>query len=386
MEKNKKTALLLALFLCISFLTLLSYNIKHSVTVSAFALPNFSSKAMILMDADSGRVLKEKNSNAQLPMASTTKVMTAYSVLKRTENLETPVQVHAKSVGVEGTSMYLKKGDEYTLKDLLKGMILASGNDAATALALHFSASIEEFSLIMNSDAKELGLKNSNFKNPHGLDEKDHYTSAYDLAIITQNAMKYDFFKSLVTKKSDLVSPLNRENKDMQLVVNKNKLLGNYSPSTGVKIGFTDNAGKCLVASASKNNLNLISVVLNCPDMFKESKDLLEYGFENYVQTQLLPAYKIHRAVSVESGREKEVKVYTKKEFSYPLTMDETLDINFEYDMPTEVKAPVEKEQVVGEYKILLGDKEIFSTPIYSIDKIKSIEFSETLKEIVENW
>lgn len=386
MEKNKKATFLLVLFFCLGLLTIFSYNFKHTLKVSAYALPNSNSKAMILMDVSSGRVLQEKNSDAQLPMASTTKIMTAYSVLKRTQNLDTRVKVDPRSVGIEGTSMYLKKGDEYTIKDLLKGMMLASGNDASTALALHFSASVEEFALIMNADAKELGLKNSSFKNPHGLDENGHYTSAFDLATITKNAMQFDFFNELIIKKSDMVSPLNNPDNKMQLVVNKNKLLGNYAPATGVKIGFTDNAGRCFVASAKKDNLNLISVVLNCPDMFKESKDLLEYGFDNYIQTELLTAYKIHRTVSVASGRDKDAKVYTKKEFSYPLTLDESYDIEFELDVPSSIKAPIDKEQVVGEYKIILRGEVLFVAPVYSLDKVKSIELSETLKEIAENW
>lgn len=385
MEKNKKQIIFFALVFCLAFLTLLSYSFKSTTTTSAYA-SNSSSKAMVLIDADSGRILKEKNSSTQLSMASTTKIMTAYSVLKRTNNLDTKVKVDPRSVGVEGTSMYLKKGDEYTIKDLLKGMMLASGNDAATALALHFSASVPEFAVIMNSDAKELGLKATNFKNPHGLDEKGHYTTAHDLAVITQHAMKHDFFKEIVTKKSDMVAPTNNAEQKMHMVINKNKLLGNYAPATGVKIGFTDDAGRCLVASASKNNLNLISVVLNCPDMFKESRDLLEYGFDNYIQTQLLEPYKIHRTIGIQQGRENEIKVYTKKEFKYPLTLDESFDIMFELDVPTIMKAPIEKEQVVGEYRVILKDEVIFTAPVYTLDKVKSTELSETLKEIAGNW
>jgi D-alanyl-D-alanine carboxypeptidase (penicillin-binding protein 5/6) len=386
MEKNKVT-ILVAAFLCLGLLFMLTFQSRQmTVRVSANMNIDANAKAAVLIEANSGRVLFEKNSNLSLPMASTTKIMTAYSVLKRVENLDTKVEISSKSVGVEGTSMYLKKGDIYTIKDLLKGMLLASGNDASVALALHFSGSVEEFALIMNADAKEMGLKNTSFANPHGLDQKNHYTSAHDLAIITTHAMKYDFFKEIVKQKSDMVAPVNSPDSRMQTVVNKNKLLGNFAPATGVKIGFTDDAGRCLVSSGTQNGLDLVCVVLNCPDMFRESKKLLEYGFENYIYTKLLESYKIHRSIAIKSGREKDVKICTKQEFFYPLTLDESYDIEYILQVPDEIKAPIEKEELVGQYKIMLKDKEIFCCDVYALDKVKSVEFNESLKDIMNNW
>ncbi|MGI5841708.1 MAG: D-alanyl-D-alanine carboxypeptidase family protein [Christensenellales bacterium] len=383
--KNKKR--ILVLFSLLLFAGFVLSGLKCAKQV-AFALPSAvqtSAKGMVLIEENSLRVLQEKNKDEKLPMASTTKIMTAYSVLKRCENLDTVVKVSPLSVGIEGTSMYLKKGNEYTIKDLLYGMMIVSGNDASVALALHFAGSIKEFADIMTNDAKELGLKNTSFKNPHGLDEKGHYTTAYDLAVITAHAMKFDFFKETVKQKSVMVTEKNTPDK-VQLLINKNKLLGAFKQVTGVKIGFTDAAGRCLVASGEDNGLKLISVVLNCPDMFLDSKNLLEFGFTNYVHTNLLESYKIHRKVQIEEGREKEIKIYTKREFSYPLTLDESFEIKFEYAIDENLKAPIEKEQVVGKYKILLNDELLFETPLYSFEQIKSDHFLEYLKDVLSHW
>lgn len=345
-----------------------------------------SAQSMILIEQNTKRVLLEKNKNLTLPMASTTKIMTALSVLKRSENLETSFEIDKRAVGIEGTSMYLRKGENLSLKDLLYGMMISSGNDAACALALHFSATIEEFALIMNNDAKELGLKNSNFKNPHGLDEKGHYTTAFDLAIITAEAMKYDFFREMISQKTVSVKGAGGDQGETRLLVNKNKLLGHYSYCTGGKIGFTDNAGRCLVATATKDDLNLISVVFNCPDMFLDSMKILEYGINNYIYTELLQAYKVHRKIIVDGGKEEEVKIYTKHSFHYPLTLDETMSLSFDYDLPESLTAPIQKEQVIGTYKISLNGQVIFKEKLYTLDEVKSIKVLENIKDIASNW
>ena len=345
-----------------------------------------SAKTMVLIEQNTKRVLLEKYKDIQLPMASTTKIMTALSILKRCENLDTQIKIDKRAVGVEGTSMYLRKDETLSLKDLLYGMMLASGNDAACALALHMSASIPEFALIMNADAKEIGAVNSNFTNPHGLDEKGHFTTAYDLAIICAEAMKYPFFREMIQMRSAYVKGAGGEDGDFRLLINKNKLLGNYEYCTGGKIGFTDNAGRCLVSCAQKDNLSLICVVLNCPDMFLDSRNILDFGLKNYIYTELLEPYKVHRKIVVEEGKENEVKIYTKRGFYYPITLDESMEVSFEMDVPSSVKAPIEKEQVVGEYQIALKDNIIFKENLYALEEIKSINFGQNIKEIITNW
>jgi D-alanyl-D-alanine carboxypeptidase (penicillin-binding protein 5/6) len=353
---------------------------------AASAIPETSAKAMVLMDMNSKRILAQKHQDVQLPMASTTKVMTAYTVLKRCSDLKTKVKVDKRAVGIEGTSMYLQKDEVVTIEDLLYGMMIASGNDAACALALHFAGSISEFANIMNNDAREIGAVSSNFTNPHGLDEKGHFTTAHDLAIIMSHAMKNEFFAHMVAQKTVIVKGAGGEHGDTRLLVNKNRLLGNFEHCTGGKIGFTDNAGRCLVSTASKNGLDLVCVVLNCPDMFLDSKNLLQYGLDNYVYTQLLEPYKVHRKIMVEDGKENQVKIYTKRGFSYPLTLDESMSISFEFDIPSSIKAPVEKEQAVGKYIIKLDNQVIFEETLYCQDQVKSILLGDNIKEIVSNW
>ena len=380
--KNK-----LYVLICLSLSLMFIFSFFNSSKIT-YALPEIvsSAKTMVLIEQNSKRVLLEKYKDTQLPMASTTKIMTALSVLKRCENLDVEIKVDKRAVGIEGTSMYLQKDEVVSLKDLLYGMLLASGNDAACALALHISASIDDFALIMNADAKEIGALNSNFTNPHGLDEQGHFTTAFDLALICSQAMKYPFFKQAISMKSAIVKGAGGKHGDTRLLVNKNKLLGHYEHCTGGKIGFTDNAGRCLVSTATKGNLNLICVVLNCPDMFLDSIKILDFGINNYRQTELLEQYQVHRKIIVEEGKESEVKVYTKRSFCYPLTLDETMEIGFEYELPNTIKAPIEKEQVVGTYKILLNDEIIFEENLYSLEDIKSITFGENFKEIVHNW
>lgn len=383
MTKNRLFAIFFVVLICFSFF--LNQQIKTTLASNTIEFQT-SAQGMVLIESNSKRVLAGKNKDLTLPMASTTKIMTALSVLKRSENLDTSFEIDKRAVGIEGTSMYLRKGETLSLKDLLYGMLIASGNDAACALALHFSATIEEFALIMNSDARELGLVNTNFKNPHGLDEKGHYTSAYDLAVITSEAMKYPLFREIVSQKSAIVKGAGGDQGDSRILINKNRLLGYFPYCTGGKIGFTDNAGRCLVSTASKDGLDVICVVLNCPDMFLDSKHILEYGLNNYIYTQLLESYKVHRKVIVEEGKAEEVKIYTKRSFYYPLTLDETMSLSFEYDLPEKLTAPIEKEQMIGEYRISLNDIVIFKENLYTLDEVKSVKVIDNLKEITSNW
>lgn len=230
----------------------------------------------IVMHADTKEVFAESNKDLRLPMASTTKTMTALVTVENC-NLDEIVSVPDEAVGVEGSSIYLRKGDKYTVRELLYGLMLRSGNDAAVALAIHVAGSVENFAEMMNLRAESMGLTNTHFVNPHGLQDKNHYTSAYDLAFIGSEAMQNETFRQIVSTKFITVG--NGENK--KYWTNKNKILSLYEGGNGIKTGFTTDSGRCLIASATRNGVTVVSVVLNRYDMFNDCCRLMDKAFES---------------------------------------------------------------------------------------------------------
>ena len=250
-----------------------------------------SASGAVLMEKTSKRILFEKNKDKKMPMASCTKILTAITVLDNC-NQEDIVIIPKEAVGVEGSSIYLKPNEELTVLELLYGLMLRSGNDCAVALALHVAGSLENFAKMMNQKAVSIGATNSNFVTPHGLDAKEHYTTPYDLAIITCYALTNDTFCDIVSSKSAKIGSTDREN--YRVLYNKNKLLNNFEFADGVKTGYTKKSGRCFVGSATKNGMQLVCVVLNCGPMFEETKTLLEYGFSNYSLQTIVPKNKIY--------------------------------------------------------------------------------------------
>lgn len=399
MNKIKKVHILFfsLLLICLSYVffppTLITVEENNLIRVSTTKEINqvntttesiSYAKAMAVVEKDSGRLLYQKNSSEKLAMASTTKIMTALVALKNSTNLDEVFEVDDRAVGIEGTSLYLRKNEEKTLRELLYGLILPSGNDAAIAIACRVSGSEEEFCKLMNDEAREIGAVNTNFTNPHGLDEEGHYTTAYDLALITAEAMKNDTFKEIVATKNVRVSG----NKEVaaKLLKNKNKLLWSLDGCNGVKTGFTDNAGRCFVGSMEKNGMTLICVVLNCGPMFEESEKFLLTAFQNYKNYELLSAYSPNQAVSVIKGEEKTVDTMTRRKFSYPLTIEEYAKIEYEINFFENLEAPIEKEQIVGEMKIKLNNHLLFSEKIYTINNVESTKFFDKLEKIIDYW
>lgn len=227
----------------------------------------------IALELERGDVLYSKNADRRLPMASTTKIMTALIVCEECDLCEV-ITVPDKAVGVEGSSIYLKKDERISVKDLLYGLMLRSGNDAACALAIHHSGSLEAFVERMNARAGELGAVNTNFCNPSGLPDDNHYTTAFDLCNIACAAMKNAVFAEVVSTKS--------YKGDFRSFVNKNKLLTTLDGANGVKTGYTEKAGRCLVSSAKRGNMDVVCVVLNCYDMFERSAHIIDKCFDNF--------------------------------------------------------------------------------------------------------
>ena len=271
MKKLRIILLVLILLVCLIPTSLISTS-----QLKVEAAPSY--KGMCVL-ANDNKVLYEYNKDVKLPMASTTKIITAIVTLENCDDLDKLITVADESVGIEGTSIYLRKNEQISIRNLLYGLILASGNDAATALAYEIGGSEEKFVEMMNDFVKRLGLTNTQLKNPHGLDADGHYTSAYDLAAITNYALNNETFLEIVSTKTKV---LNEGEPNVRYLRNKNKLLFSEEGCIGVKTGFTDNAGRCLVNACERDGMRVVSVVLNCGPMFEECDRLNNLAFNEY--------------------------------------------------------------------------------------------------------
>lgn len=246
--------------------------------------PENYAKACALMDANSGELLLSKNADEKLPMASTTKIMTAIIVLENCA-LDETVTITKESQGVEGSSIYLLAGETLSVHELLYGLMLESGNDAATALAIHTAGNIEDFCRLMNKKASDLGLSSTNFENPHGLSSQNHFTTAKELAIIASYAMKNEHFRQLVSTEKYVISE--RENCRGRYFSNHNRLLKSYDICDGIKTGYTKNSGRCLVTSTSIGESRFVVVTLDDRNDWNDHKELHEFAANNFESVRL---------------------------------------------------------------------------------------------------
>lgn len=281
-------------------------------------IPVIHAKAAALIDVQSGRILYEMNGNERLPIASLTKIMTAIVAIEEGD-LKSKVKVGKNAVGVEGSSIYLRYNEELTLEDLLYGLMLRSGNDAAVAIAEHIGGSVDGFVYLMNRKSEFLGLKNTHFMNPHGLDHPNHYSSAHDMAVLTAYALKNPIFKQIVSTKVK-TAPLPGEPYDRKWI-NKNKMLRLYPGGDGVKTGYTKNANRCLASSATRDGRQLASIVLNDGDDWNDSMRLLDYGFQEYQMVEIIPE---NYPVEDEQGK---IRYKVLRSSSYPLKEGELKEI-----------------------------------------------------------
>ncbi len=243
------------------------------------ALTGVSARGAVLMEAESGDVVFGQNENARLPMASTTKIMTALVALEALP-LSTVVTVSREAVGVEGSSIYLVEGERLTLEELLYALLLESANDAAAAIAIAVAGSMEAFAALMNEKAATLGLKDTRFVNPHGLDDLHHYTTAYELALVARAALADPTFREICSTKRRVI-PLHGD-EGVRVLINHNRLLSSYEGCIGLKTGYTKKTGRCLVSAAERDGVTLIAVTLNAPDDWRDHTAMLDYGFSLY--------------------------------------------------------------------------------------------------------
>lgn len=381
-KQTRITSLLLIFCMLISVLCVKN----NSVHTNFFAKSDYqsSARAMIVMESSTNKVLFSKNENEKLPMASTTKIVTALTVLNNCDDIEKLVTIPKKATLVEGSSIYLRENEKLTIKQLLYGLMLQSGNDAALTLALEIGGSEQNFASLMNETAKKCGAENSNFVTPHGLDNKNHYTTASDLAKITIEALKNPIFKEIVSTKVFKIPATDFNT--ARTLVNKNKLLSNLEGCIGVKTGYTSKAGRCLVSACERNDMQVVCVVLNCRPMFEESLNLLNESFKQYKKFEILPRYKFACDVKVENGQTSFIRLYNKNGFSVVAKEDEAKKYEVKYIYENTINAPVEKNQILGKVEIYYDKTLIFTENLCSIEEVKTIAQEDKIKNILEKW
>lgn len=329
--------------------------------------PEVSAQHAILIDAKTGKVLYEKNAEEKAYPASITKIMTALLAIENGK-LDHKVKVTESAIGVEGSSIYLAPGETLPLRDLVYGLMLRSGNDAAVAISAEIGGTTQNFIKMMNDRAREIGAKNTNFINPSGLHDKNHYTTAKDMALISREAMKNPEFKTIVRAKS---WEAHRETGRYNFFYNKNKVVYQYEGGSGIKIGFTKAAGRTLVASSERNGMELICVVMNAPDWFQDTYKLMDYAYENYELVKVASAEKLINSVSVNGGNKGFSYVGLKDDMMIPTLKGEQCEISIVYDLPKRIKAPVSRWQKSGELKVFTDGKYLFSQPLYYLEDIE---------------
>jgi D-alanyl-D-alanine carboxypeptidase (penicillin-binding protein 5/6) len=318
---------------------------------------NLESESAILIDYASGKVLYEKNADAKLPMASMTKIMSMLLIMENIDNgnlnYNDKVVISKNASGMGGSQVFLQEGEEYKLEDLLKCIAVSSANDAVVAMAEKISGSVEAFVELMNKKAKDLGLENTNFANPHGLDNENHYSTARDMAKMGQELLKYQDILRFTSIYEDY---LTKPDGSQVWLVNTNRLVRFYDGVDGLKTGYTTDAGYCLTATAKKNDLRLISVVMKASSGDSRSKDtatLLTYGFNSYKNVIIYSKDKELGEVQVVNGRVDKVKVYLKEDATQLLGVTEKpKDYSFNIKA-SKIKAPINKNTVVGTVEII---------------------------------
>ena len=369
--------------LCCFFQSDLNVNAIADTLPKASISAGSSAGSAFVFDADSGRVFYEKNADQKRAMASTTKIATAITVIDNCKDLDAIVKVDKKAVGIEGTSIYLRAGEELSVRELLYGLMLRSGNDAAMALAIYVGGSVEEFCKLMNKTAELAGAEQTNFANPHGLDNPEHYTTARDLAKITAYALNNKDFAEIVATKNIKI-PSKEEG--TRFLANKNRLLNSLEGCIGVKTGYTSKAGRCLVSAVERDGLRVVCVVLNCGPMFEESAEMLNAVYEKYKSYEILEPYKYIADIPLENGEVSSIQVFSKKGLKLSLTEQEHQDIKILYDLPKSLVAPIETEQEVGKVEVYYGKHLIFSEKIYTIDEVDSKLLKDKVKDIIDRW
>ena len=325
-----------------------------------------SAEKAILMDAATGRVLFEKQADSRSLIASTTKIMTALVVCEQCNVLDR-MRIPKEAVGIEGSSMYLQEGEVLTIQELLYGLMLHSGNDAAVALAIYCGGTVEGFAELMNDKARQLGMKNSHFENPNGLDAPEHYSTARDLAILASNAMENPIFYKTVSAKTVTIG--------QRYLRNHNKLLWQVEGADGVKTGYTRAAGRILVSSATREGRRLIGVTLNAPDDWNDHAALLSHGFSGFEHRRIVSCGEIVGFVEIVGGQSGNVQLLAAGDFDYALAAEETASLS----VPGAgfVYAPVVSGADAGFAHVCINGKSVGKVPLVYGETIEKLPQEE---------
>lgn len=398
-------SILIFLLILLNFSTVCADDVDNEVdfedTIEVTAsnvseLPKTNSRRYIVYDRISKSMIIGKNEDVKSAMASTTKIMTSIVILEKAD-LGEMVTVSAKAGGTGGSRLGLKRGDKASVRDLLYGLMLRSGNDAAVALAEHVGGSVKEFAELMNEKASELGLTNTHFVTPHGLDDANHYTTALELAKLTDYAMDNETFAKIVGTKSTTIY-INNQSRQIN---NTNELLGVLNGVVGVKTGFTNNAGRCLVTETKRNNMDIITIVLGADtkkDRTKDSVNLIEYTFSKYkmynVEEQIIEEFNKWKNINekrilITKGKQSNPKLALGaiEKAIIPICDDDKIE--YSINALTEVEAPVEQWNVMGTLTVKLNGEILENIDIVNINEVQKRDWKDYFKIVLNtygNW
>ncbi|MBQ9746036.1 MAG: D-alanyl-D-alanine carboxypeptidase [Clostridia bacterium] len=352
---------ILSVFLCL-FAVFSLFPRAHALEISALSA--------VLIEAESGDIIYEKDAHTRRGMASTTKIMTALCAI---ESMDTGalVTVPPEAVGVEGSSVYLKAGEKMTLEDLLYAMMLQSANDAAEAIAIAVSGSVEAFAELMNAKAAELGLCDTHFENPHGLDGAEHYTTAYELAKIAAHALKNETFARIVSTVKHTIPA--SEGTQARTLVNHNRMLRQYEDIIGVKTGFTKKCGRTLVSAARRDGVTLVCVTLNDGNDWQDHRAMLDYGFGLYENVRLCEAGELCFTLPV-AGSEVQSTACANKDGLCAVLRKTHGEITTKTELPRFIYAGQKREAPVGKVRFFCGGRELGSVPLYLKEEVPKKE------------
>ena len=338
------------------------------------------SSSMVVIEESTLRVLSESNKDLRLEMASTTKIMTALVAIENSE-LDKAITVADEAVGVEGSSIYLKYGEIWTIRELLYGLMLRSGNDAAVAIAVAVGGSVDGFVDMMNNKAEQLGLKNTHFENPNGLHGENHYTSAYDLAVISAFAMRNDEFKTIVGTKMYTVQ--GNDTHPTYYFANKNKMLAQYEGANGIKTGYTTDSGRCLVSSAERDGMQLICVVLNIYDTYGTCSSCMDRAFNEYMPVEVGKKGNVLETFEVDGEK---YDIALDSNLVLPLKEGEHLGLYCKFNIYEDVQLPLASNTVIGKLEFYDDNRLLFSANIVNINDINDIGVVRKLSAFVGDW
>jgi D-alanyl-D-alanine carboxypeptidase (penicillin-binding protein 5/6) len=344
-----------------------------------------NAKSAILIERDTGTILYDKNSNEKLPPASMTKIMTMILIMEAIDNgsltLEEKIRTSEYAASMGGSQIFLETGEEMTAEEMLKGIAIASGNDASVAMAERIAGSEESFVKMMNDKAKELGLKDTNFVNPTGLPAENHYSTAHDMALMAKELLKYE----LITKFTSVYEDYLRQDTDKKFwLVNTNRLVKFYPGVDGLKTGYTSEAKYCLTATAKKDNMRVIAVVMGAStpkDRNAQVTKMLDYAFSQYKTHPMLERSAVVSKVKISKGSSKFVDVVTSESISVLTKKGETIDdVTQEIILKEDVKAPIQKGDQLGQLLLKKGEKVIVDSPIVASENVDMANWWQLFK------